>query len=126
MPSASPAVRPWLYIRTAWESAGEGRFGERMGVLGEENRAIGAIGRTVLADRLRDRQDVAFVERAIERGAAMPGGTEAHGRIGREAVVGGDQTGDVHQHGGRRALAGKRIEGHHTKVRALPPFAQSC
>ena len=87
--------------------------------------------RTIFADRLGDGQDVTFVERAIERRCrddrrfrklTRCAGTPGSGF----GVVGGDQAGNVHQHGGCWGLASKRIEGHDTKVRALPPFTQSC
>src|ERR1039457_216897 len=92
-----------------------------MGVLGEENRACGAMGRAVLADGLRDGQDMAFVEGAIEGGTTMPRGAETDGRIWREAIVGGDETGDVHEHGRSRAFASQGIEGHNLRYARCPP-----
>ena len=48
-----------------------------MRVDAEKQRAVDAVLLPVAADRLRDRQDVPFVEAACERGAAVPGGAEA-------------------------------------------------
>ena len=53
---------------------------------------------TVQADRLHDGEDVPLVERPVERGAAMPGGSEVdslrrHGRVGPVRVVGRDEAG---------------------------------
>ena len=56
----------------------------------------------------------------------MPGGSEGDGRIRGDAVVGGDQARDVYEHPGGRGLTGERMEGHHTKIRAIARLAQSC
>ena len=41
-------------------------------------RAVDPLRRAVLADRLRDGQDVRLGERAVERRAAVAAGAEAH------------------------------------------------
>ncbi len=60
------------------ERAGEGGLGEGVSILGQEQGTIGAVGRPVFTDGLGNRQDVAFVERAVEGGAAVSAGAEAH------------------------------------------------
>ena len=63
---------------------------ERVRVLAHEQRPVDALGLPVVADRLRDRQDVRLGERAAQRRAAMPAGAEAHAlrRVGRIGPVG--------------------------------------
>ena len=55
-----------------------GRLGQAVGVAAEEQRAVGALGGAVLGDGLGGGQDVGLVEGAVETGAAVPGGPEAH------------------------------------------------
>jgi hypothetical protein len=73
-----------------------------MGVDAEIERTGDAVGRAHLADRLRRGEDVRFVERPSEGGAAVSRGPEGHAlsgirRIGRERVVGGHEPSDVDQ-----------------------------
>ncbi len=47
-----------------------------MRVPADEQRAVGALGRTIFADRLAGRDDVVLVERGVEARTAMPGRAE--------------------------------------------------
>ena len=103
MPSARPApvVRPPLARRIACDTAGvgreavggvdehrdvvrdqhldrahPGRLGQPVRVPAEEQRAVEALGRAVLADRLRGGQDVRLVERCVQARPAVPGRAE--------------------------------------------------
>ena len=49
------------------ERRGEGGLGERVRILAEEERAVDAVFRAILADRLRDGEDVGLVEGGIRR-----------------------------------------------------------
>jgi hypothetical protein len=85
---------------------------QRVRVDADEQRAVDALRRAVVADRLRDRQHVALVERAVERVAAMARGAERHAlrrlrRIGQVRVVRADELGDVDQRRARCRLAGE-------------------
>ena len=82
-------------------------------VRAQEQRPGDAGARAVLADRLRDRQDVGLVERAVLGGAAVAAGAEGDllarvVGVGAAVVVGGDQAVDVDQDLGRRGLSGER------------------
>ena len=52
------------------------RSRQRVRVLAHVERAVDPLAATVLADRLRDGQDVRFGEGAAQRRAAMPAGSE--------------------------------------------------
>jgi hypothetical protein len=85
-----------------FEGSDEGRLGESVGILREEERAGGLLRRAVLDDGLRNGEDVRVVEAAVERGAAMPGGAEADalgGVLGVRMVrvEGGDERGQLHE-----------------------------
>ena len=67
----------------------------------------------VVADRLRDGEDVRLVERARERRAAVAAGAEAHAlrgilQLGLALEIGALERGEVHQHLAGRGLAGER------------------
>src|SRR5436190_10223340 len=71
----------------------------------------------IRADRLRDRQNVLLVERAIGCAAAVARGSERHAlrgnsRVGTNRIVIGDQTLGVDKAGGFRRLTCKRANGH--------------
>ena len=51
---------------------------QRVRVDAEEQRPVDALGLAVVADRLRDREHVPFVEETVERRAAMARGAERH------------------------------------------------
>ena len=52
--------------RQHFQRGDEGRLGQRVGVLGQEQRTVvPPLIFAVIADRLRDRQDVALIERAV-------------------------------------------------------------
>ena len=69
----------------------------------------------VEADRLADGEYVSFVERVIQRRTAMAGGAKGHalsgfGGIGCPAVVGFDQSREVHELRGLRRPSGQRAD----------------
>ena len=71
-----------------------------MGVLGDEQRTVGALHRPVLHDRLGGGQDVELVERGLQARAAVPGRAERDPLVdvvgvGLLGVVQGDQLRDV-------------------------------
>ena len=55
-----------------FKSAGESGLGQRMRVHAQEQRPVDASVAAIEAHRLRDRQDVRFIEGGREGGAAMP------------------------------------------------------
>ena len=78
------------------ERAGARRLRQRVRVDAEEQRPVDAVALAVVADRLRDRQHVPFVERDVERRAAVSRGAERdalrrHRGIGNLGEVGGDE-----------------------------------
>ncbi len=91
------------------------RLRQGMGVRTDEQRAVDALALAVFADRLADRQDVPFVEAALERTAAMTGRAERHPlrgdrRIGLQVDIGGQQFRHVDQDRLRWRLAGERAD----------------
>ena len=64
------------------EDRAEGRLGQRVGVAAEEQRAVDALRRAVVADGLADRQDVRLVERARRSRAAVARGAERDALLG--------------------------------------------
>src|SRR5208283_4160037 len=75
---------------------------ERMRVHPEVERTVDILTFAIEANRLADRQDVRFVERAVERGAAMPRGAERDSLrgivgVGLAGEVSGDQTRNIDQ-----------------------------
>src|SRR5487761_2034777 len=108
MPSASPEVRPRLWVRMACEIAG-------MGVDTEEQRPVDALGLAVVTDRLRDRQHMPFVERDVERRAPVSRGPERdalrrYRRVGNLGVIRGDEPRHVDEQRRRCRLAGERTD----------------
>ena len=112
--------------------------GERVGVLAQVERPVDALLAPVVADRLGDREDVRFRERAPQRRAAVAAGAEAHTlrgvlEVGRARVVLALELGHVDQHVLRRGLAGCRRDRHRVRrrqtlsdsvdVRRTPPGA---
>ena len=96
----------------------------------EEQRTVDLLLLAVQANRLADGQDVRFVERLVECGAAMPGGAERHPlrrhrRVGLSRVIGGDEFGDVDQHRGLRRLSRTRTDLHGAPSLAGDVFATS-
>jgi len=94
-----------------FEGGGEGGFGEAVGVFGEEERAGGVLGGTVLDDGLGDGGDVVVVEGGGEGAAAVAGGAEGYALGGirgvrMESVVGGDEAGEIDQICGIWKVAG--------------------
>ena len=93
----------------------------RVRVRAEKQRPGDAGARAVLADRLRDRQDVRLVEGAVLGSTPVAAGAEGDalarvGGIGTAVVVGGDQAVDVDQDVGRSGLSGERRERHGARV----------
>ena len=71
--------------REHFESAGESRLRQRMGVHAEEQRPVDAAMLPIKADRLRDRQDVRLVEstsNAEPRWPEVPKSTRCDGIAG--------------------------------------------
>src|SRR5579871_2749166 len=71
-----------------------------MRVEADEQRPIDAVLPAVLADCLRDGEDMRLVETCLGRGAPVPGSAEGHalrreGGVGPFGVIGGDQARDV-------------------------------
>ena len=94
-----------------------GRAGQRVRVLAHVKRSINALAAPVVADGLRDGQNVRLGERAAQRRAAMPAGTEADAlggvvRVGRVVVVLALEPAQIHQHLPRSRLAGERRNRH--------------
>ena len=76
------------------------RLGQAVGVLGDEQRAVGALHRPVLHDRLGRGQDVELVEGGLQAGAAVPRRAERDPlvdvlRVRLFGVVQGDQLRDI-------------------------------
>ena len=74
-----------------------------MGVDAKKKRPGDALGFAVVADGLRDRQHMPFVERAVERRAAVPRGAEGDAlsrdrRVGRVNVVSSHELAHIDQH----------------------------
>ncbi len=103
-----------------------------MRVTADEQRAGGAVRRAVLDDGLSDRQDVRFVESAVERRATVTRRAERHLLsdvigIGFDRVVGRDQMGQIDEVFGLGRLAGARVvhHGYQFCLRATRPEAAS-
>jgi hypothetical protein len=84
-------------------------------------RPADAAAPAVVADGLRDRQDVRLVERAAERRAPVAARAEtdplrAVRRVGRPRRVLHPQAIQIDEKVGRRGLAGERMDGHHVIV----------
>ena len=105
------------------ESLSEPAFGDQDGMralhkfdIGEHRwgvRAVDAVRRAVVADGVRDRDDVVFVEGALEGAAAVPARPERdslgrHAGIGVVAMKGGEERRDVDE---RRLGRGRSGEG---------------
>src|SRR5262249_62000628 len=52
--------------------------GHRVGVFADIERTVGALATPVVADSLRDGQDMRLGERTVQRRATVPAGAEAH------------------------------------------------
>ncbi len=82
------------------ERRGECGFRQSMGVDSQEQRTVNALLLSIIANRLRDREDVPFVESLVQRGASMTGGSEGNplrhdSRVGTLGVVRRHQARDV-------------------------------
>ncbi len=91
--------------------------GQRVRVLAHEQRAVDALRAPVVADRLRDREDVRLGEGAGQRRAAVAAGAEGDplrgiGEVGAAVVVRALERGEVDQQFTGCRLAGERGEGH--------------
>ena len=92
----------------------------------EIERAVDALPRAVLADRLAGSQDVVLVEGGGQRRAAVPGRTEADplrrvGGVRMPVVVGAVQRVEVDQVVRRGRLTGRRVRhGNHPGTRPEP------
>jgi len=88
-----------------------------MSVNSEEERPPNLLLFAVIADRLRDCQNVPFIECAVEGRPAMAGRTEHDAlsfliRIGPQRVVSGHKFRNVYQDRGVSRLSGGRIHLH--------------
>ena len=93
-----------------FEGGSLGRAGQGVRVLADEERPVDAFAVAVLADRLRDGEDVRLGERAVERRAAVAAGAEADEllrivEVRLALVVIALQLGHIDQHGGGRRPA---------------------
>ncbi|MCU0282522.1 MAG: hypothetical protein MUD13_01275 [Candidatus Nanopelagicales bacterium] len=100
------------------EGGDPGRLGQAMGVLGQEQRPVGALLGAVLHDRLGRGQDVELVEGRAQARAAVAGGAERDALVDvlgvrLERVVGRDELGDVDEVAVLGRLAGALV-GHGT------------
>ena len=94
--------------------ARERRLGQRVGIDADEQRAGQAGLTAVVADRLRRRQDMVFVEGVFQRRAAMARGAEGNalgwiGHIGFRGKIGRDQPRHVGEISGIDGFAGGGI-----------------
>ena len=103
-----------------------------MGVAADEQRAGGAVRGAVLDDGLGDRQDVRFVESAVERRAAVTRRAEHHllsdvVGIGFDRVIRRDEMGQIDEVFGLGRLTGTRVvhHGYQFCLRPAPPGAAS-
>jgi hypothetical protein len=99
------------------ERTGVRRYRERVGVDAEEDGTVDPLLSAVLADRLRDGEDVRLVEGVVERRAAVAGSAEgdaflATARVGLVRVVGRDEAWDIGEHRGLGKLTGTWVDGH--------------
>src|SRR5439155_26074663 len=84
------------------QRAGKSALRNRVRTDADVERPVNALLLAIKANRLRDCEDVRFVERVIERGAAMPGSSKhdslgGHGWIRSPGVICGHQAGHVDQ-----------------------------
>src|SRR5271165_1765707 len=133
MPSARCSLRPRLYTRIACEMTGVGvtppvtldeclhfvsrkdfqrralgRTGQPMSVLAHIERAVDPLTAPVVANSLRNGQDMSLGERAAQRRAAVSAGSETDqlvgiSNVGSPRVILSFEQGKIHQHipGGR-------------------------
>ncbi len=109
------------------ERAREGRLRERVAVDPDEERPVGPLRFPIEADGLGDGEDVGFVERGVERRAAVPGGAESDAlgrdrRIGALGVVRGHELREIDEDGDGSGLAGEGTDGHAAPVSQVGPF----
>ena len=99
----------------------EGGLGQRVRVATDEQRPVRALTGAIPADRLGHRDDVRFVEGAVERRTTMAGRPErdALGRVGRvrpDVVVRADEPIQVDQDGGVGRQSGPLAVRHRSMV----------
>src|SRR5205085_7655069 len=95
----------------------ERRRRKRMRIDADVAGAAGTFGRSQLTDRLRDREDVRFVERMPQRRAAVPRSAESYAlrrlaRIGLERIVRGNEARNVDEDASRSRFSGKWMKTH--------------
>src|SRR5271166_5594118 len=103
--------------RQHFERTFESRFRERMRIETDVKRTVDALLFAVKTDRLRYREDMPFVERVVERTAAMPGGSErdalrGDGWIRLPGVVGRHQLVNIDEDRRVSGLTRKRTHFH--------------
>ena len=106
-----------VICRKHFHRARKCRFRQSVGIHPQEQRTVDVLGFTVIANCLRDRQDVTLVERPIKRRSAMAGRTEDNplsgiARIGPQLVVGCDELRDVNKNGWVGRFPGSRVNCH--------------
>ena len=87
--------------------------GERVRVLADDERAVRAVTAPVIANRLRDGENVRLGKCAVERRAAMTAGAEADelvciGQVRLARVILAFESREIHEHGLGRGFASKR------------------
>ena len=114
------------------EGGAPGGLGQCVGVTADEERAINALARSVFDDRCGDRDDVCFVELAVERGSAVSGSSEGHtlvdnARVGFDVVIGGQDLFDVDEVFGKGKCASSLMHAHSVSlwVRSRKGFSKS-
>ena len=102
------------------------RFGQRVGIHSQVERPMDPVCRSPLADRLRHREDVRFVEGALERRTPMARRAEGHALRGIRGVgayreIGRNEPGNVDElvEWGRRA--GERMNRHGNLIGSSVP-----
>ena len=88
-----------------------------MRVFTHEERPRDIFARAVLADRLRNGENMRFIERVIEGTTAVAAGAEADQllrvfRVGLALVVGFFEPGNIYQDIGGRGLSRQGMNGH--------------
>ena len=81
-----------------------------MGIDAEKQRAVDAVRAPIIADRLGDRQNVRFVERARRTKSPMSRGAEGDtfggdGEVRKIRIIRADESRHVNEHRGRRRLS---------------------
>jgi hypothetical protein len=109
------------------QRTGQRRLGKGVGVHPDKKRAVDLLLGPVFNDGLADGQDVVLVETVLQRRSPVAGGAEGHllggvGCIRLAGVVGGNEPGDVGEHGSGGRFAGEFVDGHFFLLRNNSSF----